>query len=302
MSDDKLKKSTSAIEVAGNFGEALTRALPQDEKPVSTVRNRWPDSADTCKCGHSYSEHNYSDSLGSKTDPLGFMYECRGGGFGRNAVPADPECMCKRFEFANIVSVPPAERVDLLEVAESLRKCTHPMHGLDPRYAGQPCGKVYIISKEDRCRPNCSCCSNAVGIGDDAIVAGSVAVEPVRVENNKLVSEENLCEIGEWINYRGETVKNNKLSGSQIAPITVATPRISPGKFTAEVVGVKTFVDKTGRTQLAVEMAIKDPKLPATCDARTSDGNIIIGCKLPPGHSGPHKAATSGLILPLEWS
>jgi hypothetical protein len=38
---------------------------------------RWPAADDVCECGHTYEQHNYSDTLESETDPLGHMYECR---------------------------------------------------------------------------------------------------------------------------------------------------------------------------------------------------------------------------------
>ncbi len=54
----------------------------------------YPENDDLCKtCGGKFSDHNYSDSLDSRTDPLGHMYECwcKGGDIGHYV------CTCLRF-------------------------------------------------------------------------------------------------------------------------------------------------------------------------------------------------------------
>jgi hypothetical protein len=352
VSDDKLQKSESAIEVSGNIGEAITRALPQDETPAQTGKSavtRWPGLLDVCKCGHMYSQHNYSDSLATdRDDPLGYMYECQGEGR-EPAIPRDKWlCACEKFEFsaentpspkmapvgwtrcianpddsigphdcpggmvgsdgkmyfckcscavclkaerraqglndsitpvftddrtcvafgelggdhtgcpvvvtsgsriptvcmcdckdckrkwfsdgrpvvrqgkivratsetanrvmsnsavqqrarveASIAArdeakarvlgddrpedmlLPPEPRVDLLEVAKSLRKCTHPMHAVKTtKYGDEPCGKCYLITADNFCNPDCRCCRGLPSI-DPVGLSIAFDVEPL---------------------------------------------------------------------------------------------------------------------------
>lgn len=104
---NKIVKTDREIVPASNIAEKIERALKSDDKPANRGF-RWPSPADECRCGHTYSFHNYSDSLGSKTDPLGFMYECRGAGFrsmsGSGLVPDGqrPVCACKKFDVATV--------------------------------------------------------------------------------------------------------------------------------------------------------------------------------------------------------
>lgn len=495
MSDDKLQKSESAIEVASNIGEAIERAVEKNNDVAQTGKSAvtvWPGMSDVCKCGHTYSQHNYSDSLTSETDPLGFCYECRGAGFtpdgsvrtvqamcdckqfifadvpgnvrdlnpfftdattciggvspdnthecpgvridddgrpflckcscencliaeskkvGTNGmkpglagttkvrdgvvtietddrtciafglntpgsnhmqcpvvvtsggVPNIPTvCMCdckdckrawfsdgrpivregkiirttpesvnpvkvadadisrwkdvgvlrekndpadmviqpgtdgrKFMEFAKRVGSPPTSilagpiakeeadpvesaikasnafvqsqvasemAVDLLEVARGLRKCTHPMHDLDPRYKGQACGKVYLVSTP--CSPECPCCAGIEGIKEWA--------PPLRPEGLKPVAP--LSEQSKGRLWRGGDIPQPAVVGETLPPVPPATDpaewaralavndkpaevgRVQPGEMTARVNSVKVIKDKNGKPQLAMEMTI----------------------------------------------
>lgn len=107
---DKLQKTDSAIVPASKIADKIASALKSEDKPANTGA-RWPTQNDKCKCGHEYSQHNYSDGLGSRKDPLGFMYECMGAGFSEARKRPNGEiyqgavCACEQFEFAS-----PAER------------------------------------------------------------------------------------------------------------------------------------------------------------------------------------------------
>ena len=74
MSDDKLQKTSTAIEVAGSIAEAIERAVEVNDSPAVQGKTRWPGQLDVCKCGHMYSQHNYSDNLATdRNDPLGYL-------------------------------------------------------------------------------------------------------------------------------------------------------------------------------------------------------------------------------------
>ncbi len=161
---DKLQKTDREIAPASSIADAIEHALPVENKPAQQTAIRYPGQLDVCKCGHLYSAHNYSDSLGSKTDPLGFMYECRGAGFSAATFRKRPDgqiyegavCTCKKFEFASVLGIGIAVRAPQLIVTSEV-VC---INTLAPLAGPHSCpGYVYnALDNKVYCQCSCESC------------------------------------------------------------------------------------------------------------------------------------------------